>query len=101
MKIIKKFEAWAGYPLSTTSLDNELEYKKCKDCDSVYQVYKPKSINCKYCGSKDLLMLSEDEFYNELKNSIDPKEYELALKHRSKIANTFIDLSKEEDDFIN
>ena len=34
MKWIKTFEAWAGQPLPTTSLNVELEYKNCKDCNA-------------------------------------------------------------------
>ena len=95
MRHLKTFEAWGGYPLPITSLDVELEYKKCKDCNALYPVYKPKSINCKFCGSKDLLNLSEDEYYNELENRLEPDEFEEALRERDKIKNTFIDLTQD------
>jgi hypothetical protein len=101
MKWIKTFEAWAGQPLLTTSLDVELEYKNCKDCNALYQVYKPKSINCRFCDSRNLLNLTEDEYYNEMQNRLDPDEFEDALKERDKVRNTFVDLTINQDDYTN
>lgn len=101
MKVIKSFEAFAGYPIPTTSLDVELEYKICKDCDSLYSIYKPKSINCKYCGSKDLQNLTEGEYYDKLQFRLSPDEFKNALENRERIKNTFIDLTKSQDDWIN
>lgn len=102
MKYIKTFEAWGGYPLPTTSLDVVFEYILCKDCNALYRVYKPKSSGCKYCSSKDLSHISEDEYYNELKNRIDdPEEWEEILKDREDTRNTFVDLTINPEDYSN
>jgi len=101
MNHIKKFEAWAGDVLPIAPLNIELEYKNCKDCGKFYQVYKPKSINCKYCGSKDLVDLSEEDYYNQLQLELSPEEFHQIKKIRKKQSNIYIDLTKNQDDFIN
>lgn len=104
MKYIKTFENWAGPTLPTTSLDVLYNYILCKDCNALYRIYKPKSTNCKYCGSKNISDISEDDYYNELKLRIDdPEEWSDIIKDREDTKNTFIDLSIDYDkrNFIN
>ena len=102
MKWIKTFEAFGGYALPTTSMDILLEYILCKDCNALYRVYKPKYSICKYCGSKDLSHITEEDYYNELENRIDdPEEWKEILKDRDDTRNTFVDLTTNPEDYTN
>ena len=102
MKWIKTFEAFGGYALPTTSMDVLLEYNLCKDCNALYRVYKPKYSVCKYCGSKDVSHITEEDYYNELQNRIDdPEEWKDILKDREDTRNTFVDLTTNSEDYTN
>ena len=96
MKWIISFESW----VVSGSSDNILfEYKLCRDCNSLYRTYKPKYSVCKYCGSKDLLIITEEEYYDGIRDRInDPLEWENILKDRENygdvlrnLGNQFID----------
>lgn len=80
MKLIKTFESF------------ESEYYSCNSCNSIYTVYEPKSQNCKYCSSKDVTLMSKDEYYYELNlRGDDTEEIE---KHKDDIS----DLERNDDD---
>lgn len=69
-----------------------LEYFRCNSCNSVYPHFKPKNFNCKYCQSKDVVGISEDDFFLEMEMKTDPDEFRELLKHRGDLQNLELNL---------
>jgi DNA-directed RNA polymerase subunit RPC12/RpoP len=94
MRHLLTFEGMTGCSIG-------IEYKSCRDCNSSYEVYKPKSINCKYCGSKDLQDITEDEYYDGLSDRLDPNEFVDVIKKRKRMREASIDSTINIDDYSN
>lgn len=93
MIFIKTFENWDSI-LPLTSIDMLNDYRLCKNCNSVYKVYRPRIANCKYCQSKDYSLINRDTYYEILKSRTDdPLEWDKILQNKQQEEDTFIDLS--------
>ena len=68
------------------------EYYQCNDCNSIYPYFGSKMEKCIYCYSKDVRLLSEDEYFSELEERIDdPKEMSNILKNKEEMKLLYID----------
>lgn len=97
MKHLLNFESMTGYISSSIGI----EYKNCRDCNASYEVYKPKSISCKYCGSNDLQNITEDEYYDGVENRLDSNEIADVVKKRKRMRDASIDSTINIDDYSN
>lgn len=71
---VKKFEEFTGNP--------SWEYWECSNCNSIYPAYSPKFMKCRYCGSKDIIQLTKEEYYSKaIDQTEDPEELKDILSH--------------------
>ena len=58
MKYIQKFESM--FRVSTEEFDYSKDYYKCNNCNSDFGLYKPKSLKCINCKSKDIILIDKE-----------------------------------------
>ena len=84
---IKNFNQWL---INENTIS--MEYYHCDDCNSLYPQYDAKLMKCKNCGSKNVNLLSEDEYYSKLEEIIeDPEELSDIMRSREEMKRGFID----------
>jgi hypothetical protein len=84
---IKRFNQWK---INETSIP--IEYYHCNDCNSLYPQYDAKMMKCKNCGSKNVNILTEDEYFSKLEETIDdPQELSDIMKNRGEMKRGYID----------
>lgn len=93
---VKKYEDWEWNPLPLTSKDFLNDYRECLSCGKLDKVFKPKSPLCRYCGSKDLRLMNETEFYTKLESQVDDEEeWKNIITQRNSDRDTFVRLDSE------
>lgn len=55
MKHLKSFESM--FKVDKTELEKQYDRYYCQNCHSTYETYKPKNIVCKFCLSKDVILI--------------------------------------------
>jgi hypothetical protein len=84
---IKRFNQWK---VNESSIP--MEYYHCNDCDSLYPQYDAKLMKCKNCGSQNVNILTEDEYFSKLEETIeDPEELADIMRSKDEMKMGFID----------
>lgn len=59
MTYLKPFDTF--FRATPDELDYKWDYYQCNNCNSKFKLFKPKTIKCKYCQSKDLTSINEEK----------------------------------------
>jgi hypothetical protein len=93
MKYIKAYEMFDfNQTLPTTSQDVLTSYYHCDGCNALYKSVNSTEDDCKFCNSRELEELSEDEYYDTIGERLDDDEKEDLEEVRQKEKNKFVDL---------
>ena len=93
MKYIKAYEMFDfNQSLPTTSQDVLTSYYHCDGCNALYKSVNSTEDDCKFCNSRELEELSEDEYYDTIGERLDDDEKEDLEEVRQKEKNKFVDL---------
>lgn len=76
---ILKFESWS----------EGQEYYHCNDCNSYYSVFRPKMAHCKYCESKNVSLITKDEYLYSLQN--DPEKLKAVKRSENENELLYVD----------
>jgi len=72
MKYIKAYEMFDfSQTLPTTSQDVLTSYYHCDGCNALYKSVNSTEDDCKFCNSRELEELSEDEYYDTIGERLD------------------------------
>ena len=65
MKYIQTFESM--FKVSKEEFDYRRDFYICSNCNSEFSLYKPKSLKCVNCKSKDIILIDKQnpDFYEE------------------------------------
>ena len=78
--------------LPTTSQDVLTSYYHCDGCNALYKSVNSTEDDCKFCNSRELEELSEDEYYDTIGERLDDDEKEDLEEERQKDKDKFLDL---------
>jgi hypothetical protein len=93
MKHLKKFEEMDFSQTLPIAPKNEItNYYSCDDCNRLWRMFNSQSDRCKFCSSKNIENLSEDEWYELAKSRIEPDEIADLGKERKKDNDTYVNL---------
>ena len=93
MKYIKAYEMFDfSQTLPTTSQDVLTSYYHCDGCNALYKSVNSNEDDCKFCNSRELEELSEDEYYDTIGERLDDDEKEDLEEERQKDKDKFLDL---------
>lgn len=71
---VKKFEDFKK--------ESGWEYWECSECHSIYPIYKPKFMKCRYCGSKSISQIERMDYYlKAIDRCQDPEEISDLIRH--------------------
>jgi hypothetical protein len=95
MNHLKKFEGFTNSnPLPTTSISCLTNYYSCDECDALWKSFNKTYNKCKFCYSDEIEDMPKDEWYELVKQRLEPDEAEDLEKQRIKEDETLVDLRK-------
>lgn len=93
MNYIKKFETFDfNQTIPTTSKNVLTSYYSCDDCDNIWKEFNNTVDSCKFCNSKEIEELPEDEWYEIAKSSLNSDEISNLESERDSESGEFVDL---------
>lgn len=93
MNYIKKFETFDfNQTIPTTSKNVLTSYYSCDDCDNIWKEFNNTVDSCKFCNSKEIEELPENEWYEVAKSSLNSDEIYNLESERDKESGEFVDL---------
>lgn len=92
IKDFKTFEAESFGVLLTTSKEDLTSYWHCKDSNHLWKTFNDESTNCRFCGSHNIEKLSDFDYMSQVKNRLEPEEFEEELKQKREREQSMVDL---------
>lgn len=81
-------------PLPITTINMLTNYYSCDECNALWRSFNSINNTCSYCGSIEIEEISENEWYDLVKNRMDSDEIKELEKDRKIQSETFVDLTK-------